>query len=209
MDQTSATILAGSLSASALIAAPFINHYLAKRKEARGAFHYHDVFPLEEVRKAMGEASKEIIVLQTWISTLGDCCLAFEQAIKRNANPTQPELQKLKIRMILMRPDHELNIARGKHSGSLDVVKKADAALSHFKGWGQKHGRDVFELRLSEELPTFALFGADDRFFFVPYLRQRDTLHSPCLELNSSKSGLAAELKLHFDGLWKTLSPMT
>jgi hypothetical protein len=200
-------VVAAAISATALIAVPFINHYLTKRREAGAALLYHDAFPLELVKKALAEATREILILQTWISHLGDCCLAFEQAIKRDSNPIHPELQKLRIRMILMNPKNPFTEARGLHSGWPSANNLAGAALNHFRTWQQKPGRQAFELRESDELPTFALFCADDQMFFVPYLRGRDTLHSPCIEVNARKKGFADDLKRHFEGLWTSLEP--
>lgn len=201
-------IVTAIISATGLAVVPFINHYLTKRRESGGALHYYDSFPLATVKKALEEATSEIMILQTWISHLGDCCLAFEQAIKRDANPTHPELQKLRIRMILMEPDHPFTAARGVHSGWPKAHSLARAALNHFREWKEKPGRKAFELRESTELPTFALFCADDRIFFVPYLRGRDTLHSPCIEICAKKKkGLAADLRRHFEGLWESIPP--
>jgi hypothetical protein len=65
------------------------------------------------------------------------------------------------------------------------------------------------ELRLSRELPTFALFWADETVYFNAYLRGRDTYHSPCFEFRHSRrpKTFTHELRRHFDMLWASLGP--
>ena len=67
----------------------------------------------------------------------------------------------------------------------------------------------TIEVRLSRELPTFAMIAFDEKLFFTPYLRERNTLRLPAIELNSAKNEIDLYFREHFDGLWRVATPAT
>jgi hypothetical protein len=172
-----------------------------------GLMTYYRVYPKREMIEHLGRARQQIDILQTWVSNWSAFWVAMQMALQFDDSgmPTSD----VRIRVILIDPKSGLCGIRGEHSGvsaaeAIDHTKLSVRRLREFKS--QFSLTDArLEIRLSGELPTFAMFGTEEGIYFNPYLRQRITYESPCFVFSSSETGFARELRVHFDGLWDKL----
>ena len=170
---------------------------------------YHAEFPRAKLGTAIRAAQREILILQTWISDWNLFCQDFLKAL-RAESPARMS-SRLSIRIILIDPDSDACELRGVHSGGVpkEAARHAREVIAQFRKLQADHAltNAQFEVRLSRELPTFAMYRADSTTFLTPYLRQRNTYQSPAFEFAGDDCGCPVELRKHFDQLWETLAP--
>jgi hypothetical protein len=168
---------------------------------------YYEQHPLQELLQKIRHAQKEIFILQTWISSWAELIEALKEPLGLSGALVSGDA---KVRIILADPESSLCEARGVHSGKPPGKTKmyAETSVEEITDFKRSFGlpNEILEIRLSTELPTFALFAADEEIYFTPYLRRRITVQSPCL-LFRAGSGFGRELSEHFDSLWNTLAP--
>jgi hypothetical protein len=155
----------------------------------------------------LGEAEVEIKILQTWISNWVELWLAMYNALQ--IDETGEPRSHVRIRIILVNPQSDLCRLRGEHSGiaAEHACERADTSVRRvveFKRAYNLSDRHL-QIRLSEELPTFALFATEKVAFFNPYLRQRITYASPCFIFAPVEDGFENEVSRHFEQLWEKL----
>jgi hypothetical protein len=172
-----------------------------------GLAAYHAVYPKREMIDHLGRAERYINILQTWISNWSAFWVAMQSALR--IDDTGRPTSDVQIRVILIDPRSNLCAIRGEHSGvsakeAIDHTKLSVRRLREFKRQF-RIADERLAIRLSNELPTFAMFATEAGTFFNPYLRQRITYESPCLVFLPVESGFANELSIHFNGLWDKL----
>lgn len=178
-----------------------------------GLTEYYADYPRDRMVSTLSQARHEIWIFQTWFSNWFPMCEAFRVALHRARESRITDKPPFRIRIILSDPKSAVFKMRSVHSGrpARNSAFQAQATLAELAKF--KHDErctdEEFQVRLSSEYATFALFAADDTVYFNPYLRERITYESPCFRFEDGSVSFGRELRRHFETLWSALDAST
>lgn len=171
-----------------------------------GLLEYHATYPKRAMTDHLAQARERICILQTWVSNWSAFWVAMHSALRIDA--AGKVHSDVNIRVILIDPKSQFCALRGKHSGvsEQEAIDHTVLSVKRIREFKRRYNLadSQLEIRLSDELPTLAMFGTEQGVYFTPYLRKRITYESPCFVFAGS-GGFADELQVHFNGLWEKL----
>ena len=165
--------------------------------EPLGIVDIHPDQPVGLVKQIFQEASKEILILQTWIDNFKE----FEDAIYRAVEENNCE-----VRILLTNPNSPHAKARSRdldlpENYVVEHIKDTIEQVQRLKHSLRAKGKRV-KLGLYESTPIMTIHSGDSRIVQGFFFSGHYALQSPHIEFASWDSTLSKALKEYFESVW-------
>ncbi|GAA2409846.1 hypothetical protein GCM10010420_43090 [Streptomyces glaucosporus] len=169
-----------------------------------GVVQVHRRFPEERFTHLLGEADREICVLQTWIPNLHRFDSELERAVTE---------RRARVRVLLLHPaspvarlrDEALRTVRDPAMEE-DVRAGVERCLSILESLHRalrEEDRERLQVRVYNSLPSIAVYKTDDHYLVSSFLHGRLAIDSTQLEIRGGDTVMGREIQQELDTLWR------